>query len=144
MFRREHHVSRAVKRVWACRENANFFVVTVDLEIDFGAFAAPDPISLKQFDSFRPIHSLQFIDQSLGICRYAQHPLAHRPAHNRETAYFTFTIDNFLVSQNGPELGTPIHRNFGDISEPYFIRILAAISGNRLGLVRLWIEPGIV
>ena len=47
MFGREHHVSRAVKCVWPRRKYADFFIVIVDLEIDFGAFAPADPVSLK-------------------------------------------------------------------------------------------------
>ena len=47
MFRSEHHVCRAVQSVGPRREDANSRVVTVDLEFDLGAFAAPDPVALE-------------------------------------------------------------------------------------------------
>ena len=47
MFRSEHHVCRAVQSVEPRREDANSRVVTVDLEFDLGAFAAPDPVALE-------------------------------------------------------------------------------------------------
>src|SRR5581483_1039242 len=67
MFRREHHISRAVKSIGSRREHANPRVVLIDLEFDLGAFAAANPIALKQFDSFRPIESLELVDQTLGV-----------------------------------------------------------------------------
>ena len=144
MFRREHHERRAVKRVGTRRENADFSGRIVDLEIDLCAFASADPVALEQFDSFRPIESVQFVEQSLRIRGDAQHPLPHRPPDDREAADLAFAIDNFFIGQNGAELRTPVHRNVSDISEPNAIRIIAAIGRNRLGLVRLRIEPGIV
>ena len=46
MLRCEHHIGRAIKRVGSRGENAYPRVVIVDLEIDFRAFAAADPVSL--------------------------------------------------------------------------------------------------
>ena len=45
MFRREHHVGRAIKCVRARREHAD--LLAVDLEINFSAFTAADPILLE-------------------------------------------------------------------------------------------------
>ena len=69
----QHHVGCTVKCIRPRRENANgsvsILVARSGLEarglryseIDFGAFAASDPIALEQFDSLRPIESLKFI-----------------------------------------------------------------------------------
>src|SRR5215510_16586119 len=100
MFRREHQECTAVKRVGTCCENANFLVAFVDLEVDFRAFASADPVALEQFDSFGPIKPVEFIEQSLRIRGYTQHPLPHRSSHNREAANFAFAIYNLLVRQD--------------------------------------------
>ncbi len=79
MFGGEHHISRPIKCVRSGREDANGSV-SVPLafyglqasglrhpKIDFRAFTAADPISLEQLNSFRPIESLEFVDQSLRV-----------------------------------------------------------------------------
>src|SRR5205823_5533550 len=137
MFRREHQERPAVERVGARGENTNMRIAIVDLEIDFRAFAATDPIPLQQLDSFGPVESPEFIDQSLGIRSDAQHPLPHRPPNDRMTAYFAPAVDYFLIRQYRAQLWAPVHRNFGDIREADRIRIGAAIRRDRLGLVRL-------
>ena len=142
MFRREHHVGGAVKRVRSRGEYPDFFVV--DLKIDFRAFASADPISLEQLDSLRPIEAFKFINQSLRVSGNAQHPLPHRPPDDWKSADFAFAINHFFVRQNGAKLRTPVHQHIGNVSEANFIRILAAISLDRLGPVRFRIEPRII
>ena len=142
MFRRQHHVGGAVKRVRSRGEYPDFFVV--DLEIDFRAFASADPVSLEQFDSLRPIEAFKFINQSLRVSGNAQHPLPHRPSDDGKSTDLAFAINHFFVRQNGAKLRTPVHQHIGNVSEANFIRILAAISLDRLGLVRFRIEPRII
>src|SRR4029453_13263398 len=78
------------------------------------------------------------------IPRNSHRPLTHWPAHHRESANFAFSVDDFLVCQNSAEFRAPVHRHVSDISEANFVRILTAISRNRLGLICSRIEPGIV
>src|SRR2546421_1398034 len=116
MLRREHHVGRTVESIGSRGENADFsfrFPVSGfrNWKVDFRAFTAANPIALEQFDSFRPVESFEFSDQTLRISRDAQHPLPHRAAHNWMTADLTFAIDDFFIGQNGAELGTPVDRN---------------------------------
>src|ERR1700730_5119899 len=128
MLRREHQERPAVKRVRASGEYADLLFVIVDLEIDFRAFAFSDPISLEQFDSFRPIESFELVDQALGVSGNAQHPLPHWPANDRKSAHFAFSIDNFFVGQDCAEFRAPIDWNFRYVSEPHAVRIFSAIS----------------
>src|SRR5207245_10060309 len=74
MFRREHHVGGAVKRVRSRGEYPDFFVV--DLKIDFRAFASADRISLEQLDSLRPSEAFKLITHSLRQSGNAQRPVA--------------------------------------------------------------------
>ena len=137
MLGREHHVSRAVKRVGARGEDANLIVAGANRqsrvvapgyrEIDFCAFTPTDPIALKQFDPFGPVESVQLIQQPLGIGGDAQHPLPHRSSNDGKAADLAFPVDNFFVGQDGAELRTPVHWKIRDISEPNAVRISAAI-----------------
>ena len=70
--------------------------------------------------------------------------MSHRPPNDRETANLAFSIDDFFVCQNGTQLCAPVNRDISDISEANAVRSRATISRNRLGLIRLGVEPGIV
>ena len=140
MLGREHHVSRTIERVWPRGKDMDFLLV-VDLELDLRAFASTDPVALQQFDSLRPIESVEFIEQALRISGDAQHPLPHRSLKDWETADVAFSVDHLFVGQNGSKFRTPIHRDLGHIGKSCSIRILAAVSRDRLGLVRLRIKP---
>src|SRR5438034_736015 len=92
----------------------------------------------------RRINCVRPGEQPLCICRNSQHPLTQRSADDRKTAKLALSINHFFICQSGTELWTPVHRHVSHISEPNFIRVLAAISRNRLGPIRRGIEPGIV
>ena len=71
MLGSEHYIGRAIKRVGAGGENPNFVAAVAGRgagvidsgysKVDFRAFAAPNPVALKQFDSLGPIESVQFL-----------------------------------------------------------------------------------
>src|SRR5215475_11279595 len=111
MFRREHQECTTVKRVGSRSENTNPLIHVLNLEIDLRALASANPVTLEQFDSFRPIQALKFVEQSLRVCSDAQHPLTHWSSHNREAANLTFSIYNLLICQDCAQLRTPVHRD---------------------------------
>src|SRR5437879_13624702 len=108
MFRREHQECTAVNRVGSRSENANLLIYILDLEIDLRAFTPANPVALEQFDSFWPIQLVESLKQSLCIGSDTQHPLPHRPSHNRKPANLALAIYNFFVGQNCAKLGTPV------------------------------------
>src|SRR5204862_1353521 len=134
MFRREHQECTAVNRVASRSENANLLIYILNLEIDLRALASANPVALEQFDSFRPIQFVEFIEQSLRIRSDAQHPLPHRSLNDRKPANLALAIYNLFVCQNGAEFRAPVHRNIGDVSEANAVRVGTPISGNRLSL----------
>src|SRR6266480_4588745 len=144
MLWREHQKRSSVKGVGTCGKNPDFLVAFVDLEIDLCAFAFPDPVSLEQLDSFGPVESVQLFEQALCISRNSQHPLTHRPPHDRKSANLAFPIDDFFISQNSAELRAPVHRYVSYIREANFIRIFPRICRNGLSFVCGRIEPGII
>ena len=112
MLRREHHVSRAEERVGPRGENArssSWPIRSPDAPATAKSTSAPSlrPIQFRcsSLIRFRPVEAFEFVDQALGKGGDAQHPLPHRPAHDRETADFAFAIDHFFVRQHGAESG---------------------------------------
>src|SRR5690242_8657793 len=143
MFRREHQKCTAVKRVGSGSENANLLIHVLNFEIDLRAFASADPVALEQFDSFGPIKSREFVEQSFRIRSDTQHPLPHRSSYDREAANLAFSIHNLLVRQDRAQIWTPVHWDISNVSEANIVRIGSAISGNRLSPIRLRVKPGI-
>src|SRR6476620_32086 len=144
MFRREHQECTAVKRVGSRCENANLLVYILNLKIDLRPLASANPVTLEQFDSRWPIEFAESVKQSLDKGSDTQHPLPHRPSHNRKAANLTFAIYNFFVGQDCAEFGTPVDWDICDVSEANAVRIGSVIGGNRLGPICLRIEPGVV
>ena len=63
MFRRQHDVSRAEKRVRAGGKNRDRVVQTIDSKCRLCAFAPADPISLQNFNRLWPIQRVEFRQQ---------------------------------------------------------------------------------
>src|SRR5215208_4841990 len=144
MFRREHQECAAVKGVRSRGENANPLIYILNREIDLRALAPANPVTLEQFDSFRPIKTLELIEQSVRISRDAQHPLPHWSLNNRKAANLAFSIYNLLIRQHCTQLRTPVHWDVSNVRETNAVRIGSGIVGNRLGPICLRIEPGVV
>src|SRR5262249_35286659 len=144
VFRCEHQESTAIKRIGPRGENTDPLIHVLDLEIDLRAFASANPIALEQFDSFGPIQTLEFVEQSLRVCSDAQHPLSHWSSNNRETANLAFSVHNFFVCQDCPQFRTPVHWDISDISKTNAVRISSSISRNRLSPIFLRIKPRVV
>ena len=144
MFRREHHVGRAVERVGPRGENGDLFLRSLDAEMHLRALAPPDPVLLEQLDPRRPVEPLQFINQPLRVGRDPQHPLPHRAPLHRMPADLAFAVDDLLIGQHRAERGAPIHRRLAHVSQPHGVHVRALIGRDRLRALRLGIEPRVI
>src|SRR4029077_7605601 len=100
MFRREHQECTAVNRVGSRSENANLLIYILNLEIDLRALASANPVALEQLNSLGPIQFVESLKQSLRKSSDAQHPLPHRPSHNRKAPNLAFSVYNLLIRQD--------------------------------------------
>ena len=82
-------------------------------ERDLGALGAPDPRLLHRHGAFGPLNTLcgQVGSELLGVLSDAENPLAERHAHHREAAALRLAVDDLLVSEDGAQLGAPVHTN---------------------------------
>src|SRR5882762_3818122 len=144
MFRREHQECPAIKRVRSRSENANLLLYILNLKIDLRPLASANPVTLEQFDSRWPIQFVESLEQSLRKSSDTQHPLPHWSSHNRKAANLALAIYNFFVGQDCAEFGTPVDRDISDVSEANAVQVRSAIGGNRLGPIRIRVEPGVV
>src|SRR6185437_1966563 len=86
MLGREHHVRRAEYRIRTRREHAHRTVAPIDVEVDFGAFAAPDPVRLRLLGDFRPIEPGYVVEQSFGVAADPEEPLEESTLLDRRVA----------------------------------------------------------
>ena len=100
MFGGDNHVCRAVESVGARCENA--------------------PVVLKPFCGVWPVEPRKPLYQLVGVCRYAQHPLAQLSSLNGEFANFALAVDYLFVGEDCPESRAPPYGLFVDVCEPHF------------------------
>ena len=62
-----------------------------------------DPVGLEKFNGLRPVERIEFIDESLGVFRDSEHPLAERSALNGMA--FGFPLFDFFVGKHSAEVG---------------------------------------
>ena len=82
-----------------------------------GTLAATNPVALYLFEALAPVHLLQSVDQTLGVGRYAQAPLAHQFALDGIAAAHRQAVDNLIVSQHRTQLGAPVDRYVGKVGQ---------------------------
>ena len=85
------------------------------------------PVALYLFQRVGPVHLLQSVDQTLGIGRHAQAPLAHQFAFHGVTAAHAQPPDDLVVGQHGSKLGTPVHRYVGKVGQAVVHKHLTAL-----------------
>ena len=66
MLRRNHHISRAEKRVGSCRINGDF-VGLACFKIHLCTIGASDPVDFLRLDALNKIHILQIVDEPVRI-----------------------------------------------------------------------------
>jgi len=89
----------------------------MNLEFDFRAFRFPNPVPLHFFQGMAPVDSAQIVQQPVRVGSDPQHPLAHRPADDRETAHLAFAINDFLVGKHRAKFLAPPNKCCCGISE---------------------------
>ena len=122
VFGRDDHVGRAEDGVWSCGEDtegfAHFRVVWAeDWEVDFRADGASDPFGLLGFGGGWPVEVCESVEEAVGVCGDAEHPLAERFAVDWVGPAFGEAVDDFFVGECGSELWAPVDGLLGEVGE---------------------------
>ena len=127
-FRSKHHEGNTEHGIGASGEDGElerlavsgqclWVVVGHHLELCLGTFRTTDPVALGLLQGVGPVDGLQAVEQTLGISRDAEAPLAHEFLFDGITATFAHAIDNLVVGQHGAEHGTPVHHRLAQIGD---------------------------
>ena len=92
-------------------------VVGHHFKLCLGTFRTTDPVALGLLQGIGPVDGLQTVEQTLGISRDTEAPLAHEFLLDGITAAFAHAIDNLVVGQHGAEHGAPVHHRFAQIGD---------------------------
>ncbi len=85
------------------------------IELYFGTFGASNPVALSLFQRVGPVDCVETVEQTLGVCRYAQTPLAHLLLHYRVATAYADAIHYLIVGKYRAELRTPVDHGVGKI-----------------------------
>ena len=113
----QHHEGNAKHRIGTGGEDGKMQIAVGYLEFYFGSFRTANPVALCLFQGICPFDSVQSIEQTLGISRNTQAPLAHLLLYNGETTTHTHTVNHFVVCQNGAQSSTPVHHRLTQIGD---------------------------
>src|SRR3989344_4679340 len=123
---RNHNESYPEKSVRARGENINRMLpVLLSWDADQGkfqriSFRAADPISLRCFNTFRPIYFLKTLQEPLGIVGYPKKPLFQVFFLDFRSASFAFFGLDLLICQNCFARRTPVYRRSLAVREAFF------------------------
>ena len=142
MLGRDDHERGAEDGVWPRGEDAQggrqvgvdlrIAGVDVQVEVDLGPLALADPVTLLGRGVLGPIDGVQAIEQALGVCGDAQHPLLQRLAIHRVPAALAAAVDDLLVGQHGAQLGAPVDGLLADIGQAMIVDDGALFVGGQL------------
>ena len=117
-FGSQDHESDTEHGVGTGCKDGKFEVAVFYFELDFGTFAAADPVTLCFFQRVCPVDRLQSIQKPLCIGGYAQAPLTHDLLFHRIATTFGNAVHHFVVGQYRTQCGTPVYHRFASISDP--------------------------
>ena len=87
-FGSQHHERYTKHGISTGREDGEFQIAVFHLELYFGTFRATNPVALCFFQRVGPVDGFQSVEQTLGVGRHTQTPLAHLLLNNGITATF--------------------------------------------------------
>jgi len=130
---REHHERGAEERVRACGEHPDRRVLRdlvaglgarlCDRKDGLGPDGLADPVALHRLDLVGPVQVVEILEQSIGVGGDAQHPLAHRLAHDLEATDFADPVDDLFVGEHGAERGAPVDGSLGDVGQALLVEL---------------------
>ena len=122
MLRGKDHIRCAEQCIRAGRINHNI-VSEGGAEAHLRTGGAADPVALLDLHALDVVHVLQIVQQSLGIRRDAEHPLALFLAHHGAAAALTYILYNLFVGKDALAGGAPVDRHFCLIGKPMLIKL---------------------
>ena len=155
----QHHEGDAEHRVGTGGEDGERGVGVGHAEFHFRALRASDPVALGLLNAVAPVDGVQAVEQTLGISRHAQTPLAHLLLFHGIAAAFAHAVDHLVVGQHGAELRTPVDHRFAQEGQSVLhqqVALLLFVGGpatfgfellyeflNGLCLLKLLVEVGV-
>ena len=88
-------------------------IAGVGLEGDLRAGRAADPVALLGLDALNVVDLVKIVDQTVGILRDAQHPLALFLADNGRAAALAHTFNDLFIGKHALAARAPVDRHRG-------------------------------
>ena len=122
--RRHGQIGAAHKGVRAGGVDGQLVGVVVNVEGDFDAFGAANPVTLHGLHGIRPvIQVVQIVQQLVSVGGDFNKPLRDLFTLNFGIAAPAAAVDNLLVCQNGLVVRAPVHRGGFFVDQAFFIQL---------------------
>src|SRR6267154_4110508 len=148
MLSRQNDRRRAIDRIDARCEHADFVVVIPNGKIDIGAFAASDPIALALQNFFGPaaLDLLNVSDQIFRVFGSPQEPLFDLSFHYRRAATPANPAGRLFIRKHRLFLRAPVARRLALISQVAFEHLekKPLVPFVILGPVRGYLSPPVI
>ena len=116
-LRSQYHKRNTEDGIGTCGENQQALVAIGDGESHFGTLTVANPIALGLLDGLGPLDGVQITQETTGIGRYTQAPLAHHLLLHRITTADGNTLAHLIVGKHCTQLGTPVHHRVAKIGD---------------------------
>ena len=110
-LRSQHHERHAEHRIGTGGEDGKVLVRVGHLELYLCTFRTANPVALRLLQRVGPVNGVETVQQTLGVCRHTQAPLAHLLLFHRIAAALRHTVHHLVVGQHRTQGRTPVdHR----------------------------------
>ena len=116
-FRSEHHESNAENGIGTGGEDKHFLIAAHKWKLHFGTFAEANPVALSFLDGVGPFQVVEVAEQTTGVSRHAQAPLAHHFLHHRIAATERNAFAHLIVSKHSAQLRAPVHHRVATVGD---------------------------
>ena len=141
----QHHECHTEDGVGTRGEDGELYIAVSHFELHLRTFRTTNPVALGFLQRVGPVDGLQAVEESLGIGRHAQTPLAHLLLFYGIAAALRYTVHHLVVGEYGAESRTPVHHCLTEIGDAvvhqHFLLLLlrpaVPLVGRELQLLRL-------
>ena len=114
----QHHEGHAEDGVGTGGEDGELHVAVLHGKLHLRSLRTAYPVALGLLQRVGPVDFLQSVEQSLGIGRHAQTPLAHLLLlHHGIAAAHAHAVHHLVVGQHRTQFGAPVHHRLSEIGD---------------------------
>ena len=115
-FGSQYHEGNPEYRIGTRREDGKLYVRVYYLELHLGTLRTAYPVLLRLFQRVGPVEFVESVEQTLGISRYPEAPLAHHLLLYGIATPYRYPFAHLVVGQYRTQFRTPVYHRVAQVS----------------------------